>query len=753
VVLGFVALGVRTVYRLEQQAESRFRGRLFAVPSRIYSAPLVLYPGLNVRRVGLLERLERLNYHSPSRFALDVAPGEFQLRNGELRVGRRHFRYPHGEDPGGVVRILLDDDGRIERIWDPLGTELPTVQIEPELIALLHGEDQQDRRLVRLDEVPAQLPDAVLAIEDQRFYEHAGIDPRRIAGAFVANLSAGGVVQGGSTLTQQLVKNFYLTRERTLARKLREAVMALLIERNHSKQEILEAYLNEVYMGQHGPVGIHGMGEAASYYFAKDTRDLVLSEAALLAAMIKGPNLYSPRHAPEAATRRRNLVLGLLLEQERIDEAAYEAAVAAPLGVKEYGGQGNPAPHFVAFLRKELALVYGEEILESEGLAIHTTLDPAAQRVANRALRQGLERLEKSRPELLREDSPLEAALVAVAPRTGEILALVGGRDFQRSQFDRATQARRQPGSVFKPVVALAALRRGPTRVFTLASRLEDAPLRVESGGEDWEPANYDGEFRGEVSLRQAIEQSLNVPVARLGIEIGPERIVETARRMGITSPLRPVPSIALGAFEVTLLEMARAYAVLAAGGVLPVLRGYADVIDPEGQVLERKPLHFERVFEAQETHLVTSALEGAVDRGTGRGLRGRGFRGPIAGKTGTTNDFRDAWFIGFTPDLLVGVWVGFDDGRSLDLPGSAAALPIFAEFMRSLVGVNGRGDFLPPAGLERISIDPRTGLRSGPSCAGDPELFLEGTAPELRCDGKPPGAVDRLFDWFRDRM
>jgi penicillin-binding protein 1B len=634
---------------------------------------------------------------------------------------------------------------------DARGFELPTVQIEPELISEIHGPSRQDRRLVSLDQTPPHLVEAVLAIEDQRFYEHRGIDPRRIVGAFLANLRAGRVVQGGSTLTQQLVKNFYLTRERSVARKLREALMALLLERNHEKPELLEAYLNEVYMGQRGSVSIHGMGEAAHYYFAKEVEDLEVHESALLAAMIKGPNLYSPHTDPLAAQERRDLVLDLLLEQQRISRLEHELAIAEPLDAKSFFVDANPAPHFAELLRQELVEVYGEDILESEGLAIHTTLDPMLQRRANRAVRERVARLERDFPDREREDSPLEAALVAVAPRTGEILALVGGRDYARSQFNRATQARRQPGSVFKPVVALAALRREPDSAprFTLASTLEDEPLSITSGGREWTPVNYDGEFRGVVTLRHAIEQSLNVPVARLGIEIGPERIIQTARDLGIESALSPVPSLALGAFEVTLLEMVRAYAVLTADGVLPMLRAYVDVVDDSGEVLDRKAIHFERRFDPQETYLVTSALRGAVDRGTGQALRRLGFSGPAAGKTGTTNDFRDAWFIGYTPDLLVGVWVGFDDGASIGVPGSVAALPIFADFVIGVLGPEGRSPFLEPAGLEHVSIDPATGLRT---LRGEPELFLAGTAPEGILERPSPKPIDRFFGWFRGR-
>ncbi|MFQ5513901.1 MAG: penicillin-binding transpeptidase domain-containing protein, partial [Myxococcota bacterium] len=390
------------------------------------------------------------------------------------------------------------------------------------------------------------------------------------------------------------------------------------------------------------------------------------------------------------------------------------------------------------------------------GLSIFTTLDPLAQRLANRVVRERLEWLETRHPELRREDSPLQAALIALVPSTGEILALVGGRDYRKSQFNRATQARRQPGSVFKPIVAIAALSRVDSEAppFTLVSTLADEPLHVSVvGGGEWTPTNYDEEFRGQVTLRDAIEQSLNVPVARLGLALGPERIIEAARRLGLEGPIEPVPSLALGVAEVTLLEIARAYAVFANGGMLPVLRSYAEVLDAGGQVLEHQRLDFRRAYQPEEAYLVTSLLQGVVDRGTARALRRLGYEGEVAGKTGTTSGYRDAWFVGFTPDLLVAVWVGFDDGASLGIPGAAAALPIFADFLIGLKGPQGERSFLRPAGLEHVPIDRETGLRAGPGCPGEPELFLTGTAPRTSCAPEAPGGIDRLLDWVRRRL
>jgi penicillin-binding protein 1B len=750
VLLAVGVWGVGLLSRLDTQVEARFSGRLFSVPSTVYAAPLVLYPGLDVRRAGFLERLERLRYRPVS--GTEVHLGEFARLPGRIRFGRRPFQFASREDPGGVIDVLLDRSGRIEMLRDAVQREIPLTELEPEVLGELHGPSRSDRRLVALEEVPPVLVDAVLAIEDHRFFEHPGVDVRRVFGAMAANLKAGRIVQGASTLTQQLVKNFYLGPQRTLRRKLREAAMACLLERRHTKEEILEAYLNEVYLGQRGSVAIHGVGEGAFHYFAKRIGELTLSEAALLAGLIKGPNLYSPYTATSPARARRDLVLGVLRDRGSISEEEYQQALAEPVGVEERPQEENPAPYFVEHLRQDLAGVYGEELLESEGLAIFTTFDPHLQRIANRSLRAGLERLETRFPDLRSEESPLQAALVALVPRTGEILALVGGRDYSTTQFNRATQARRQPGSVFKPVVALSAVARGAGGVpsHTLASLLLDEPLTVEGPGGEWSPVNYDGEFRGPVTLRESIEQSLNVPVARLGLEVGPEKIIETARKMGFEGPLQPVPSLALGVFEMTLLEVARAYSVLAADGVRPTLRTYREVRDEQGQVLERKPLRFERVFEPEECYLVTSLLEGVVDRGTGRGLRRLGIRGPAAGKTGTTSGFRDAWFVTYLPDLLVATWVGFDDGRSLGVPGAVAALPIAADFLLAARGPEGWAPFSPPPGVVRVAYDPDAARDGGPGFVGASEIFLAGTEPRRRVGETP---VRRALIWLRDRL
>ncbi len=733
---------------LRYEVESRFRGELFDVPARVYTRPLLVERGSNVRTLHLVERLRRLGFQESKSDRLE--PGEFRAGRGVLRFApRRSFGAPVRE---GAVELVLDESGRVRELRGPQGERLRDTRVEPELLGELAGTRLERRRLVRLADVPAHLVDAILTIEDRRFHDHNGLDLRRIAGAFVRNVQAGRVVQGGSTITQQLVKNLYLSPERRFGRKLREAAMAVFLELGHSKDEILEAYLNEVYLGQRGPVSIHGFGEAARHYFGKDLADVSLGEAALLAGLVAAPGRYSPFQHPDAARERRNLVLAELREAGKIVEAAELRARAQPLEVVRFdAADDRPAPHFLAWLRADLERTYGEEAVLEAGLQVISTIDGQLQHAANRALATGLARLEKDFPKLAKKPAPLEGAILALDPVSGDVLALAGGRNFAKNQFDHATQARRQPGSAFKPIVALAALSRSVSgdAPLTLAARIDDSPLELDTPAGKWRPVNFDGEFHGQVSLRDALERSLNVPIARVALEIGPERIVRTARLLGIESPLSPVPALALGASEVTLLELVRAYAAFPSGGVVPRVRAWSEVLDRDAERIEQRETDALASFDPAETWLVTSALQGAVERGTATGLRRLGLRGPIAGKTGTTNDFRDAWFIGYTPSLVAGVWVGFDEGGSVGVPASVAALPIFAEFVKQALGPELEEQFHEPPGIESVRVEPGTGRRAGLGCPGEYEDFLEGTAPTEVCEAEIFRVVRRPFDWL----
>lgn len=719
------------------QVDSRFASELFPVATRAFSRPLHLTIGVDVERTGLVEHLIRVGYREIE--SVPVAHGEFVRDEERIVIGRRPFEFAEADGDGGQLVVGLDELGQITELRDMRGKRREA-WLEPELIGSFWGTHWVDRRRLPLDAYPQYLVDALIAIEDRRFFKHVGIDLRRIAGAAVANLRAGRVVQGGSTLTQQLVKNLYLSSDRSLLRKLQEAPMAVYIDWRHDKRSILAAYLNEIYLGQRGPVAIHGMGAAAQHYFGKDASDLTLAESAFLVGLIRGPGLYSPHRDLAAARSRRDTVLAIMLERGRVSEEEYASAVQEDLVARKTGAYTNAAPYFLSSLRRSLAADFGARELETDGYVVLTTLDSNLQRRARRAIQQGLADLERRYPRLLGDGSPLQAALVAIHPPTGDLLAMVGGRDYASSQFNRAEQARRQPGSAFKPLAASVALSaRGIRRPsYTLASAIDDTPLTVDTPEGDWSPVNYDGRYRGRITLREALEQSRNVPFVRLGLALGYDRLEQAVRQLGIASPLERVPSLPLGASEVSPLELTAAYSVLAAEGMRHPSTSIRVLIDEKGARREPDRASAE-VLTRAEAYLVTSALQGAVDRGTGRALRARGYRGPVAGKTGTTNDERDAWFVGYTPELAIGVWVGFDDNRSMGLTGAQAALPIFERVLKGTLGPEGGDSFRRPHGIERVSINRKLGLRAGRGCEGEHEIFLAGTAPRKSCGERSP--------------
>ncbi|MBK9088688.1 MAG: PBP1A family penicillin-binding protein [Holophagales bacterium] len=611
----------------------------------------------------------------------------------------------------------------------------------------------EDRTLVRLAQVPKVVLDAILTTEDRDFFTHAGLSPKRLVGAVLQSVVRGRSVRGTSTLTQQLVKNLFLTPERTLRRKAVEALLAVILDAKYGKEEILEAYLNEIYLGQRGSVSVTGVEEAARFYFGKPVSQLDLSEAAMLAGLISSPGRFSPFRNTERAQARRALVLKGMLDEKKIDRAAYDAALAAPLTRVSKPVIGIEAPHFVDFVLTQVKESRSD--LSGAGLSLYTTLDPDMQAAAQAAVQTGLEELEKKFKKLRTKEGeePLQAALIALDPHTGSIRALVGGRDYQVSQFNRVVQAKRQPGSLFKPFVYLAAFeRRDLVPPVTPTTILQDSPIALVFGKkeeETWSPRNYDGQFRGPVTVRYALEHSLNIPTVRLAVwETGGGKtllsdVIVAARKAGITSPMKAYPSLALGAFECTPMEIAAAYSVFANGGILVKPNSLLGLVGPEGRRIDRKDVPLQRAADPAAVSVLDSILQGVVNRGTGASARGRGAQGIFAGKTGTTNDGRDAWFIGFSPRLLVAVWVGFDDNRGLNLSGSTAAVPIYADFARRLPSHFFEEPFPEVPGVVTASVDPTTGMLVTEDCPTSVnEQFLAGTEPTERCtvhgDGSP---------------
>ncbi len=715
----------------------------------LYAAPPVLRPGVSVTALDLAGILGRLGY-----------------REGRGSSGPGHFSHTDttwdinvGSGAGGAGRITLSiSNGRITRLRQN-GAEVQSVALPPELLASAGAGMGENIRPVRLADVPSVVRTAILATEDERFYEHGGLDPRGMLRALWTNVRRGRVVEGGSTITQQLVKSRLLTPERTYSRKLNEALLSTALEWRYSKDQILEAYLNEIYLGQSGGSAVRGIGAAARAYFGKEVHQLTLSEAALLAGMIRAPNSYSPATNPDRARDRRDVVLARLRDLGKISEADYRRAKREPVKARTTPGSGLMAPYFVDYVRAELERNSDVDLADQHGLRVYTTLDPVLQRIAEAAVVKGIDRLETTRPRLRRAgaEERLQAALIVLDTSTGQVRALVGGRDYRLSQFNRAVLARRQPGSAFKPFIYLAALTpRSDGTTFTAASMLDDAPITIVVDGKPWSPKNYDDRYLGPVTLRRALEGSLNTATVRLAQEVGLERVVATARAMGVSGDLKPVPALALGVFETTPLDLARAYLPLADGGRAPGGGAVDTVTDDAGRAIWSARRDVPQVIGAPEAYLVTSLLEGVINSGTGAAARTMGVPGAVAGKTGTTNDGRDAWFVGYSSNLLTLVWVGYDDGTPAGLSGAEGALPIWSDFMRHALDVYPGHEFAEPPGITHAKIDATNGRRAGAFCpVVVSEVFLAGTEPPpCQEHGGLPEQIgrwwDRVWDWFR---
>ena len=710
----------------------------------VYAAAQPLIPGLHVRRVDLAGTLARLKY-AESRTA-PSAPGQYR------RAGAAWDIYLRGADgvAAQLVRLEVHDD-RITRISRD-GHDIGAASLEPEILASADDRGGEEHRPVRLADVPLVLINAVLAAEDHRFFEHGALDTRGVLRAAWTNLKAGRVMQGGSTITQQLIKNRLLAPRRTFWRKLNEAWLATLVEWRYSKPQILEAYLNEVYLGQRGGLAVRGVGAAARTYFRKEIHQLTPAEAATLAGMVRAPNSYSPVVNPERARGRRDVVLARMRELGTLSAADLDAARSQPVRVPAGAVTAQPAPYFVDYVRLDLEQRFGD-VGENAGVSVYTTLDLPLQRFAEAAVVRGLDRLETRLPRLRRDEAGrrLQAALVALDPATGEIRALVGGRDYQVSQFNRAALARRQPGSAFKPFVYLAALRaRDGQPALTAASMVDDTPLTLQVGRDTWSPRNYNDHYEGRVTVRRALEQSLNAATVHVAESVGMPAVVETARALGFSGDLAAVPSAALGSFETTPLELARSYVPLVNGGVRPPgTIAVRTVRDRDGAIEPVDAGEPVAVITPAEAYLITSLLEGVVTSGTGAAARALGVSGAIAGKTGTTNDGRDAWFVGYAPRLLAVVWVGFDGGDAHGLSGAEAALPIWADFMRQALDASPQPAFTVPSGIAFADIDVGNGLRANRFCpVVARETFLAGTEPEP-CQ-EHGGVSDQLVDWWK---
>ena len=723
-ILGFTLLAAGFTLYLDVRVRNEFEGRRFALPARIYARPLELHTGRRITESEIIGELREAGY----REGLQEGDGWFALSADGLEIALRNFVFWDGTQPPKRIRVAFAS-GRIATVRDAENKDLPLARLEPLPIGGIYPANNEDRVLVRLGEVPRHLVQALLATEDRAFYTHHGYDVRGMARA-ASSLFRGKGLQGGSTLTQQLVKNFFLSPERTLQRKITELVMAVLLELHYGKEDILETYLNEIYLGQDRDRAIHGVGLASLHYFGKTVQNLTLAESALLVGMVKGPAVYDPYKHPDRALERRNLVLRETRAQGFATLEEYAKARAARLAPNAKAAMGtSPHPAFLDLVHRQLRRDYDEADLRSEGLRIFTTLDPRVQSTAEHALTRKLAQFEK---EKRFGDAGLEGAVVVTDTQTGEVQALVGGRDPLYRGFNRALDAARPVGSLLKPAIYLTALA-DPSR-YTLVTTIDDGPFTWKSrGAPDWQPANYDKQFHGVVPLRVALSQSYNAASARLGTEIGVERVLATVKKLGIEREMQPYAATLLGAVDLSPIEMAQMYQTIASGGFRVPLRAIREVTTQDGRPLKRYPLAIEQAFPAEPMYLLTAAMQDIVRDGTAKSLISWvPAEIGVAGKTGTTDEQRDAWFAGFTGDRLGVVWIGYDDNRAARLSGAAAALPVWGEMMASL---DPEPLALPkPEGIEQVLMDPQSGLRADGGCPGAVELpFAQGSAPAER--------------------
>lgn len=710
------------VFYLDRTVQTGFGVDQWRDPVRFYAAPPKISIGLAIDDAGIPGELATRDYR-----AVEGTPGEpgtYRRSADQLEI---HLRAAPVSDAFGDraahrVRIVLQE-GRVLEIVDENDGRVGAVALEPLPLDGLFDAHWTGRRKLRIEDVPPSVVDAVLAAEDARFLDHIGLDFTSLARAARVNWRAGEVKQGGSTITQQLIKNHFLTQERTVWRKLREIPLALALEWRYSKKEILEAYLASVYLGHDRLVGVHGLAEGAWVFFGKSVGDLTLGEGATLAGIIRAPNVYSPLRHPDRALERRDQVLGDLEELGWISPEEAAAARAEPGGVP-HTRRAAPEAYFVQHAVSELGEAGLAPIELSAGSDVFTTLDGRLQDIV-------AEEIERASRLL----GGAQIAVVAVDPLSGAIRALAGGRDYLESQYDRASRTRRPVGSMFKPFVALAAVA-DPEIGVTPTTRLRDEPLTVGSGPSAWVPRNHDERFRGVVTLRQTIADSLNVPTVRLAQDVGIEKLAIFGHALGIAAdPLPLLPSISLGAFESSLLDVVSAYTVFPGAGIRVEPYAVASVKAPSGIVLHERHPQETVVAPAAAAYVVHTMLEDVVDGGTAGRLRVGGLEGAYAGKTGTTTDQRDAWFVGYTPSLVLGIWIGFDDDRPLPGGASQLAVPLWGAIAERAFAGAPPEPFRRPGEVEVVEVDQATGLRAAPECGpSTSEVFVAGTAPRDDC-------------------
>lgn len=736
-----IALGLISVMvagYVYYQAIKTFEVRRVSLPTRVFTDAVRLVPGAELTSAQILDKLQRLGYRETED---PQQAGDYAATNEGLSIFLRSFQYPGGRREARKVTVTFGE-GRIQTVVPSDGAATDgEAAIEPELLTSIFGDTLENRRPATLDQIPQHVVDAVVVTEDVRFFQHPGVDPIGIVRALFRNVKAGEVEEGGSTLTQQLVKNYYLTNERTFRRKLVEAFMSVILDAKYSKREIIEAYLNDIYLGRNRSISILGVGEAARFYFGKPISEVTPGEAAMLAGMIRSPNNLSPFENPERARARRDTVLKAMLANEKLTQEQFDAAVAEDLPEKPTRGRSGLAsiPFYVDRVMHELRDDYGIDEVRGRGLSIYTAIDLDWQNAAATQLEAGLARLEKANRRL-RRDTPLEGTIIAVDVPSGEIRALVGGRNYTRSQFNRALNAKRQVGSLFKPFVVLAAFEPSlSNQNITPATLINDERFVLERRfGKDWSPRNYNDRYEGVVTVRRALVQSLNSSMVRLGLAAGVDAVLQTAKVLGVLEEIEENPSIILGSTGIPPIQMADAYSTIARMGSRTPLRAVKFVTDDDGDVIAgAEDVEAVQVFPARNVFITVDIMKGVLNGGTASRARSLGFRKIAAGKTGTTNDGRDAWFIGFTPQTLALTWIGFDDNSPVGVSASEGAVPIWARYMSEITEGKGDVDFPAPAGLVAVQMDERSGGLATPLCPANivvTQTFKAGTQPANLC-------------------
>lgn len=746
------------VLRLDHIVTPQFEGRRWTLPAQVYAQPLELYTGLPLSADALERELQRLRY---TRVEDLTRPGTYRRNAGRIDIASRRVElWDEVREPQGI-RIAAGADA-VEGVWDARGKPLAIIRLDPLLIGSIFPIHGEDRIVVKPDEVPPLLPVALKVVEDRKFDSHFGVDPLAILRAAWANMRAGRIEQGGSTLTQQLVRSYFLDERQTFGRKLTEAVMAMILDARFEKADLMNAYINEIYLGQDGNRAVHGFGLASRFYFGKPLAELDLAQIALLVAVVRGPSYYDPRRHAERALARRDLVLKLLAEQGVVRQADAEKAMKLPLGVTTRGVAGDNSaggyfPAYLDFVRRTLKRDYREQDLTEAGLKIYTALDPRAQDLAETALAEQLARLDKERVAKKRKgaaaankESALEGAVVVTSPQSGEVIALVGGRNAGADGFNRALDALRPIGSLVKPAVYLAAIETGQYNAATL---VQDEPISLKLPNRTtWTPENFTHESYGPVPLVRALAESLNLATVHLGLDVGLPKVARTLKNLGARQAISEVPAMLLGSVNLTPLDVAQMYGSLASGGFRTPLRAVRAVVSAEGKPLKSFALEVTQVANADAVYQVNRMMMQAVERGTARAVKARLPGITLAGKTGTSSDYRDSWFAGFSASHLAVVWVGFDDNKPTGLTGAAGAMQVWTELM---AGLNTTSFQAPlPDTLEDAMIEFTTGLRVRPECSDDAVYVPLPLGTELPmkpgCDNPVQEFTERARQWWR---